>query len=172
MSTDRFGAAILIVDDQLANVRLLEHTLRRAGYVRTTSTMDPCDVCALHLANRYDLIILDLQMPIMNGFEVLEALKNCEERPAVLVMSADPSQLVLSLEAGATSFLSKPFVLADVLLQVKGLLDTAIRDVEPVASTVALTESLPIVCEAVPTNERRLRSLLLRSRPGDSGGLP
>ena len=87
-------------------------------------------------------------------------------------MSADPSQLVLSLEAGATSFLSKPFVLADVLLQVKGLLDTAIRDVEPVVSPDAAAPSLRSVPATVPANERRLHSPLLRSRPGGSGGLP
>lgn len=170
MSTDRFDAAILIVDDQPANVRLLEHTLRRGGYVRATSTMDPCDVCALHRQNRYDLIILDLQMPIMNGFEVLKTLRECAEHghPAILVMSADPSQLVLSLEAGATSFLSKPFVLADVLLQVKGLLDAAIRAVEPVASPGVAAPPL----QSVPANERRLHSAVLSSSPGGSGGLP
>ncbi len=126
-STDRFHAAILIVDDQVTNVRLLEHTLRRGGYVAVTSTTDSPEVCALHRQNRYDLIILDLQMPLMNGFEVLAALRGFEERdrPAILVMSADPSEMLASLEAGGTSFLSKPFHLADVLLQVQGLLEAS-----------------------------------------------
>ncbi|MGZ5446203.1 MAG: response regulator [Thermoanaerobaculia bacterium] len=136
-STDRFGAAILIVDDQEANVRLLEHTLRRGGYVAATSTTNSLEVCALHRRNRYDLIILDLQMPLLDGFGVLAALRAFDEqdRPAILVMSADPSQLLSSLEAGATSFLSKPFHLADVLLQVQGLLEpTALPQVAPVDS--------------------------------------
>lgn len=165
MSTDRFDAAILIVDDQPSNVRLLEHVLRRAGYAKTFSTTNSCDVCALYRENRYDLIILDLQMPIMNGFAVLEALKGCAEygRPAILVMSADPSQLLASLEAGATSFLSKPFVLADVLLQVKGLLDTAIRQAAPLFENVTA---------AIPADDRELRKPVLRSGPGGSGGLP
>ncbi len=124
-STDPLLASILIVDDQEANIRLLAHILRREGYVAVTSTMNSPEVCALHRENGYDLILLDLQMPLMNGFEVLAALQDFEraDRPAILVMSADPSQSLPSLTAGATSFLSKPFVLADVLARVQVLLD-------------------------------------------------
>jgi CheY-like chemotaxis protein len=124
MSTDRFGAAILIVDDLEANVQLLERVLRRGGYVAASSTTNPSEVCALHRQNLYDLIILDLQMPVMDGFAVLAALRDCDAQPraAVLVMSADPSQSQRSLEAGATSFISKPFVMSDVLATVKSLL--------------------------------------------------
>lgn len=123
-STEHPSAAILIVDDQQSNVRLLEHILRRGGYVAATSTMDPVEVCALHGRNHYDLIILDLQMPVMDGFEVLKNLRalDASERPAVLVMSADPSQMLTSIEAGAGSFLSKPYVISEVLRQVEALL--------------------------------------------------
>ena len=102
-STDGFHAKILIVDDQQSNLRLLEYVLRRAGYVAVSSTSDPLEVCALHRQNRYDLILLDLQMPRMNGFEVLEALGNVEgeEKVPVLMLTADPSQMVRALEAGA-----------------------------------------------------------------------
>ena len=125
MSTDHFGAAILIVDDLEPNVRLLERVLRHGGYVAASSTTSPSEVCALHRQNLYDLIILDLQMPVMDGFAVLAALRDCDaqHRPAVLVMSADPSQMQRSLEAGATSFISKPFVVSDVLEKVKSLLE-------------------------------------------------
>jgi adenylate cyclase len=124
LSIDRLDAAILIVDDQPANIQLMKHILRRAGYSVVTSTVDPSQVCALQRQNGYDLIILDLQMPLMNGFEVLQALKECEEhkRPAILMMSADPAQRVPSLTAGATSFLSKPYALKDVVQQVHDLL--------------------------------------------------
>jgi DNA-binding response OmpR family regulator len=119
------AARILIVDDQDSNVRLLEFTLRRAGYLAVSSTTQPMQVCALHVENRYDLIILDLQMPRMNGFEVMEALKHVEEARSlvVLVLSADPSQRVLVLEAGAADFLSKPYQLSEVLLRVRRLLE-------------------------------------------------
>jgi adenylate cyclase len=124
MSSDRFDAAILIVDDQPVNIHLMTLILSRTGYSAVTSTADPSQVCALQRVNGYDLIILDLQMPRMNGFEVLQALKACEAHtpPAILVMSADPAQRVPALTAGATSFLGKPFELKGVVQAVHDLL--------------------------------------------------
>jgi DNA-binding response OmpR family regulator len=126
-STDPHGARILIVDDQPSSVRLLEHTLARGGFVEVSSTGDPCAVAALHLENRYALIILDLQMPEMNGFEVMEELQRVAAAipVAILVMSADATQKTAALEGGATSFLEKPFVLADVVERVTLMLETA-----------------------------------------------
>jgi DNA-binding response OmpR family regulator len=121
-SADVFGARILIVDDSLSNLRLLDATLRRGGYVAVTTTANSLEVCALHRKNRYDLILLDLQMPGMNGFEVMAALKN-EAAVSVLVLSADPAQMVRVMEAGASDFLSKPFVLAEVLSRVQLMLE-------------------------------------------------
>ena len=77
---DILNARILIVDDQEANVSLLEEMLRGAGYTNVTSTMDPQQVCALHRKHRYDLILLDLQMPGMDGFQVMEGAQ--DQRPA------------------------------------------------------------------------------------------
>lgn len=126
-STDRPGPRILIVDDQPSNVRLLEHTLQRAGYLEVMSTVEPRDVAALHLQHRYDLIVLDLQMPKMDGFEVMEQLHQVKEAdwPAILVMSADSAQKAAALEAGATSFLGKPFKLPDVVAHIQLMLETA-----------------------------------------------
>ena len=93
MSTaDILNASILIVDDQEANVLLLEQMLREAGYVSITSTMDPGEVCELHRNNRYDLILLDLQMPGMDGFQVMEGLKEIETDGylPILVITAQP----------------------------------------------------------------------------------
>jgi len=73
-ASDILGASILIVDDQDANVQLLEQLLSDAGYTRVTSTTNPTEVCALHRKNRFDLILLDLQMPGMDGFQVMEGL--------------------------------------------------------------------------------------------------
>ncbi|MGZ5493838.1 MAG: response regulator [Thermoanaerobaculia bacterium] len=132
-STDVFRARILIVDDQESNVRLLEYALRRGGFVAVSSTTDPLEVCALHRQNRYDLIMLDLQMPRMNGFQVLEGLRKVEgeERGAILVLTADPAQMTRALEAGARGFLSKPFVLSEVLLRVHLMLEkTLSREIE------------------------------------------
>ncbi|HVS31241.1 MAG TPA: response regulator [Thermoanaerobaculia bacterium] len=123
-STEATGPRILIVDDQSSNVRLLEHTLRRAGYVGVMSTTDPCEVIALHLQHRYDLILLDLQMPEMDGFAVLAQLQKI--RPshpvAVLVISAGDGQMTTALESGGDSFLAKPFRIPDVVERVGQML--------------------------------------------------
>jgi CheY-like chemotaxis protein len=76
--TEILNANVLIVDDQQSNVLLLEEILREAGYTRVSSTMDPHAVAALHRQHRYDLILLDLQMPGMDGFQVMENLKAIE----------------------------------------------------------------------------------------------
>lgn len=123
-SHDGPRARILIVDDQQSNIRLLEHTLRRGGYLAVSSTFEPETVAALQRECHFDLIVLDLQMPRMNGYEVMESLgDSVSDRPVILVMSADPSQAARVLAAGADSFLAKPYVLADVLARVHLLLD-------------------------------------------------
>jgi CheY-like chemotaxis protein len=125
-SIDSSLPRILIVDDQRSNVRLLEHTLQRVGYTEVMSTTEPRDVVAMHMQHHYDLILLDLQMPEMNGLEVLEKLQEIRpEHPvAVLVISAEPAQTSAALEAGADSFLAKPFRLPDVAARVQQLLKT------------------------------------------------
>jgi CheY-like chemotaxis protein len=119
-STESNGPRILIVDDQKSNVRLLEQTLRRAGYDEVMSTVEPRSVAAMHLEHRFDLILLDLQMPELNGLEVLAQLQ--EVRAAnpvtILVLSADATQSDAALQAGAESFLGKPFRLPDVVERV------------------------------------------------------
>jgi CheY-like chemotaxis protein len=129
-STENFEARILIVDDQPSNVRLLEHTLGRGGFVAVSSTGDPRAVAALHTQNRYELIILDLQMPEIDGFQVMEELHRvAAPRPVtILVMSADAGQATAALEAGAGSFLRKPFVLTEVVERVTLMLETACGD--------------------------------------------
>jgi DNA-binding response OmpR family regulator len=121
---DCSSARILIVDDQPSNVRLLEHTLRRGGFLNVSSTTEPREVASLHAEHRYDLILLDLQMPPMTGYEVMQAISAGDvPRAAILVMSADPAQKIPALQAGADSFLSKPFVLAEVVAHVRAILE-------------------------------------------------
>ena len=124
-SADIFKAKVLIVDDQEANVLLLERTLSGAGYVSLASTRDPRAVCELHRKNRYDLILLDLQMPVMDGFEVMEGLKEIEREGylPVLVVTAQPDHKLRALRAGAKDFVSKPFDLAEVLTRVHNMLE-------------------------------------------------
>ena len=124
-SSDILTARILIVDDKEVNVLLLERMLRGAGYVSVTSTMDPSEVCELHLKNRYDLILLDLQMPGMDGFQVLEGLKEIELDGylPVIVITAQPGHKLRALQAGAKDFIRKPFEMAEVLVRVHNMLE-------------------------------------------------
>jgi len=124
-STEAAGRRILIVDDQPSNVKLLEHTLRRAGYAEVMSTTEPRSVAALHEQHHYDLIMLDLQMPEMNGFEVMAQLRvaKAANPVSILVLSADNTQTNAVLDAGGDSFLGKPFRLPDVVERVGLMLD-------------------------------------------------
>jgi putative two-component system response regulator len=116
---------ILIVDDLEANVLLLERILRGAGYANVTSTRDPAQVCALHLERRFDLILLDLQMPGMSGFRVMEELKTIESEGylPVLAITAQPGHKLRALQAGAKDYLSKPFEQVELLARVHNMLE-------------------------------------------------
>ena len=122
---DTHGARILIVDDQQSNVLLLEQLLAEGGYTQVSSTMDPQEVCALHRKNHYDLILLDLQMPIQDGFQVMEALKTNAEDDylPVIVLTAQPGHKLRALQAGAKDFISKPFDLVEVKLRIHNMLE-------------------------------------------------
>lgn len=148
-SSDILHAKILIVDDEKANVLLLERILRSAGYVSISSTMDPHDVCELHGQHRYDLILLDLAMPGMDGFQVMESLKKNEPDSylPVLVITAKPEHKLRALKVGAKDFISKPFELAEVLVRVHNMLEVrllhvASRNHAKILESLALNDSL------------------------------
>lgn len=126
------GARILVVDDEPANVLLLERMLEGAGYTSVSSTRDPRQVRELHRAHRFDLIVLDLQMPGMDGFQVMEELGQVEESGylPILVVTAQPAHKLRALQAGARDFVSKPFELAEVLARVHNLLEVRLLHVE------------------------------------------
>jgi len=119
------NANVLIVDDQQSNVLLLEEILREAGYTRVSSTMDPHAVAAMHRQNHYDLILLDLQMPGLDGFQVMENLKAIETEGyiPVLVITAQPAHKLRALQAGAKDFVSKPFDLIEVKTRIHNMLE-------------------------------------------------
>ncbi len=119
------NASVLIVDDQQSNVQLLEEILREAGYTRVSSTMDPQAVAALHREHNYDLILLDLKMPGMDGFQVIENLKAIEMEGyiPVLVITAEPGHKLRALQAGAKDFVSKPFDLTEVKTRIHNMLE-------------------------------------------------
>jgi len=122
---DILTASILIVDDQESNISLLKQLLSEAGYTSVASTMDPHAVCALHRKNHYDLILLDLQMPGMDGFQVMEALKTNDANGylPVIVLTAQPGHKLRALQAGAKDFISKPFDLVEARMRIHNMLE-------------------------------------------------
>ena len=123
--SDILHGKILIVDDRELNVVLLERILAGAGYVFVTSTTNSAEVCRLHRENRYDLILLDLEMPGTDGFHVMEGLKEIESEGylPVLAVTAQPAHKLRALKCGAKDFISKPFDLAEVLMRVHNMLE-------------------------------------------------
>jgi CheY-like chemotaxis protein len=124
-ATEILNARLLIVDDQESNVSLLEQLLSEAGYTSVASTMNPQEVCALHRKNCYDLILLDLQMPGMDGFQVMEGLKtnDADGYLPVIVLTAQPGHKLRALQAGAKDFISKPFDLVEVKTRIRNMLE-------------------------------------------------
>jgi CheY-like chemotaxis protein len=141
--SDILKADILIVDDQEANVSLLEEMLCSAGYLSVASTREPREVCELYRQHRYSLILLDLLMPDLDGFEVMERLKAIEPQAylPVLVQTAQPQHKVRALKAGAKDFISKPFDLVEVLLRVHNLIEVRL-----LLSAVKVLNSLLAIC--------------------------
>jgi len=128
-------ARILIVDDELANVRLLERLLERESYTSVKSTTDPKQVLPFFSEFRPDLILLDLLMPHLDGFAIMEKLKPRVLEDGylpILVLTADVSAETKrrALSAGARDFLTKPFDAMEVLLRIKNLLETRFLHLE------------------------------------------
>ena len=125
-------ARVLIVDDQPTNIKLLKLILDSAGYTGVTSTTDSRKVCELHREKDFDLILLDLLMPDMYGFQVIEGLKEIEGEAdlPVLVISAQPDYKMRAMQAGATEFIAKPFNGAEVLAKVHAMLQARLSTKE------------------------------------------
>ena len=159
-SSDILNARVLIVDDQDASVLLLERMLQGAGYTAVTSTRNPLEVCELHRTHRYDLILLDLQMPGMDGFQVIEGLKEIETDGyvPVLVLTAQPGHKVRALQAGAKDFISKPFDLAEVLARVYNMLEVRLLHLETRRKSKALERTL----QELETSRELIRRLWRR----------
>jgi putative two-component system response regulator len=128
-TTSRRTDRILIVDDELGNVLMLKQLLEDAGYRDLRFTTDPTEVEALYGTYRPDLVLLDLNMPVMDGFAVMRRLSHLiddHDYVPILVLTADVSQTSkrAALEGGAKDFVTKPFDHAEVLARVGNLLDT------------------------------------------------
>lgn len=182
-SSDILRGAILVVDDQSANVSLLERMLRGAGYTSVTSTTNPHKVTQLYRDHRYDLILLDIQMPGMDGFQVMDSLKAIEpdHYPSVLVITAEPAHKARALQAGAKDFVGKPFELVEVLTRVHNLLEmhllqkqiTDHKEDNPALSNVIQRNIRKIIqVRLKSTREQSLQDRLANGMTAFSGSMP
>ncbi len=156
-----FKAKILIVDDQDANVQLLEQLLLGSGYSCVSTTMNPHEVHALHLKNGYDLILLDLKMPGMDGFEVMEALKTnaADAYLPVIVLTAEPGHKLRALQAGAKDFISKPFDLLEVKTRIRNMLEVRLLYRKLHEHNAVLERTVEARTAELRASEARFRSL-------------
>jgi PAS domain S-box-containing protein len=161
MTVNILNANILIVDDQLSNVQLLEGLLTSAGYTQVMSTTKPEDVCALHRRKAFDLILLDLQMPIMDGFQVMEGLKTSttDDYLPVIVLTAQPGHKLRALQAGAKDFISKPFDLVEVKTRIHNMLEVRLLYKKLAQYNKELEETVAERTAELRESEARYRSL-------------
>ncbi len=120
-------ARILAIDDEEANLRLVKRLLESVGYCHVETTADPVDGLASIQMEAFDLILLDLNMPRLDGYEVLRRIRETTFAipPAVLVLTAQGACdfMLRSLELGARDFVSKPFDRNELLMRVRNLLE-------------------------------------------------
>jgi len=121
------SARILMVDDEPANLKLLDRMLRHEGYADLVLIQDPRQLLAEYHKAAPDLILLDINMPYLNGYEVMEQLKELNDPllPPIVVLTAQAGRdfLMKALQAGARDFISKPFDRFELLARVRNMLD-------------------------------------------------
>jgi len=141
---DIINAKILIVDDHEFNIRVLDRVLKNAGYTSVASTTNPLEVCDLYRENRYNLILLDVEMPGMDGFQVLEGLKKIDpdDYLPVIVITSYPEYKLRALHIGAKDFISTPFDRDEVIARVHNMLEVRLLHEEIRKRSQALEQEL------------------------------
>lgn len=122
-------AKILIVDDQPANVTLIEKMLDIDGYLNVISTTDPTQVEAIYMEQNSDLVLLDLNMPVMDGYQVLSKIREVDpDYPPIIVLTAqsDRESRIKALDLGARDFLAKPFDRVELMTRIRNMLEVRI----------------------------------------------
>jgi signal transduction histidine kinase len=155
---DGVEVSILLVDDEPSNLKLLERTLEPCSYFSLVSTSDPRNVFDLCLRHSFDLIVLDLNMPYLDGFQVmsrLRELKNAESLPPILVVTAqhDQEHRMRALHEGAADFVTKPFQVDELQARVSNLIKVRLYQ-----------KRMQLLIQNLETGVRERTEELLRSR--------
>ena len=158
---DILQARILVADDQAEIVQLLEQLLHDAGYTAVMSTMQPENVCELHRTHDFDLILLDVKMPAMDGFQVMESLKldDGNRYLPVIVLTAEPGHKLRALLAGARDFLSKPFDLVEVKTRIRNMLELRLLYRTMATQNLVLEDIVQTRTAELAASEARFRGL-------------
>ncbi len=159
-ATDILNAKLLIVDDQELVAHALKVALEEGGHTAVSYTTDPYAVCEMHRINCYKLILLDLQMPGMNGFEVMKDLSAIEKDGyiPVIAISGAPAYRLHALKSGAKDFISKPYDTEEVLTRIRNMIE--IRLLHEDARNAAIT--LEILAQQDPLTGLANRRLLTK----------
>ena len=158
---DILSARILIVDEQAPNVHLLTRLLLESGYTDVQSCLEPQQVCAMHRMHDYDLILLAVQMPLMDGFEVMAALQansGGDDLP-IIALTAQPDHKLQALQAGAKDFVSKPFDQLDVKIRIRNMLEMRLLYSRLEAHKELLEQTVLMRTAQLRESEARYRSL-------------
>ena len=155
-------ARIFIVDDEAANVRILERLLSQEGYTDLVPITDPLQVTARYEATPPDLMLLDLQMPGLSGYQVLDWIgqrPGPELRPPVIVLTADVTREARerALAAGAIDFITKPFDHLEVLLRVRNLLTRRALELDLVRQNQLLEQRVRTRTQELEASVEQLR---------------
>ncbi|MBU4333715.1 MAG: response regulator [Candidatus Omnitrophica bacterium] len=121
------NSKILIVDDETLSIKLLQNILEKAGYENIFSTTDPREVLRLYKDIKPDLVVLDLNMPYLTGFEVMDQLKKLKDQsylPILVISSMEAlKDRFRALESGGKDFLNKPYDRREVLLRIHNIIE-------------------------------------------------
>ncbi|NOQ15482.1 MAG: response regulator [Methyloprofundus sp.] len=138
-------AKILIIDDEESNVDLLEDLLLDNGYTHITISTDPKHGLLMYQQKDFDLVLLDLMMPEINGFELMALFEKASKPlpPPILILTSDSNHetRIKALNGLATDFLTKPFLLDEVICRIQNLIELHLAK-KKLADKSTLLESL------------------------------
>ena len=170
------NATILIVDDQMTNVMLLENILQAAGYTNVHSTTDSTEVTRMYHELKPDLILLDIRMPELDGFQVMGQMKIINKHPylAILVLTSEEERKIRlqALESGAKDFLNKPFDKVEVLMRIRNLLEVTLMHKEIQRQKETLEETIMVRTKELQETQHEIVHRLGRAaeyRDNDTG---